>query len=321
MSCRNPRPGSTLAVPGALVVAVVLWVCALAECASAASDPAALIRRASRHYRAADYERAAALFTEADQAAGGRSLPAVAGLCRASLQLERYGDAIAAAERWIGLAETPTERADGYHHLGLGLLRRGLNERWQSRRPYREPLPGTDLLTQAVGAFRQAAADATEEKHLALLSLADALVWLGRHDEAGAALAEYALAGGRDPYAEELHCWIGGAAGKESAEAGAPREIGGDVTAPVKIHAPAGTYTAEARKAGNEGLMIAQMVVDEQGAVRCTRLLRASGLPTPMIRLNLENLKNWRFEPARLDGRPVAVYYNLTLNFSLHPRG
>ena len=40
-----------------------------------------------------------------------------------------------------------------------------------------------------------------------------------------------------------------------------------------------------------------------------------------MIRLNLENLKNWRFEPARLDGRPVAVYYNLTLNFTLHKRG
>lgn len=31
----------------------------------------------------------------------------------------------------------------------------------------------------------------------------------------------------------------------------------------------------------------------------------------------LEAVREWKFEPATLDGEPVAVYYNLTINFTL----
>ncbi len=31
----------------------------------------------------------------------------------------------------------------------------------------------------------------------------------------------------------------------------------------------------------------------------------------------LEALRNWKFRPARVDGRPVSVYYNLTVNYTL----
>ncbi len=31
----------------------------------------------------------------------------------------------------------------------------------------------------------------------------------------------------------------------------------------------------------------------------------------------VDAIKKWRFEPATLHGKPVAVYYNLTVNFRL----
>jgi protein TonB len=30
-----------------------------------------------------------------------------------------------------------------------------------------------------------------------------------------------------------------------------------------------------------------------------------------------EAIKSWKFKPATLNGKPVAVYYNLTVNFTL----
>jgi protein TonB len=31
----------------------------------------------------------------------------------------------------------------------------------------------------------------------------------------------------------------------------------------------------------------------------------------------VDAIKQWRFKPATLNGRPVTVYYNLTVNFKL----
>lgn len=31
----------------------------------------------------------------------------------------------------------------------------------------------------------------------------------------------------------------------------------------------------------------------------------------------VRTIKTWRFEPAKLNGEPVAVYYNLRMNFYL----
>lgn len=31
----------------------------------------------------------------------------------------------------------------------------------------------------------------------------------------------------------------------------------------------------------------------------------------------VRTIKTWRFEPAKLDGQPVPVYYTLTMNFRL----
>ena len=41
------------------------------------------------------------------------------------------------------------------------------------------------------------------------------------------------------------------------------------------------------------------------------------GLPMGLDQAAAEAVKKWRFKPATLNGKPVDVYYNLTVNFTL----
>ncbi|MCP3998882.1 MAG: hypothetical protein GY722_28025 [bacterium] len=45
-------------------------------------------------------------------------------------------------------------------------------------------------------------------------------------------------------------------------------------------------------------------------------ILKAEGELT-LVLTSLEAFWRWKFEPAKLDGEPVDVYYNLTINFKL----
>ncbi len=93
------------------------------------------------------------------------------------------------------------------------------------------------------------------------------------------------------------------------------RRVGGDVLPPVKIHAPPPRYTEIARKARIQGLVILEAVIDATGKVTDVRLIK--GLPMGLEQAAIEAVRQWRFEPATLNGKPVAVLYNLTINFTL----
>lgn len=85
---------------------------------------------------------------------------------------------------------------------------------------------------------------------------------------------------------------------------------------PVKTYAPPPQYTEPARRARIQGVVIVQAIIDEQGNVSHVKLLE--GLPLGLDQAALDAIRQWRFEPARMtDGRPVAVYYTLTVNFEL----
>ena len=56
-------------------------------------------------------------------------------------------------------------------------------------------------------------------------------------------------------------------------------------------------------------------MIDEQGRVTNERLIR--GLPMGLDQAALEAIQQWRFKPALLDGRPVKVYFTLTVNFTI----
>ena len=58
-----------------------------------------------------------------------------------------------------------------------------------------------------------------------------------------------------------------------------------------------------------------QMVIDVNGQVRESTVLQSARSDLDLAAL--EAVRKWRFEPATLDGKPVPVYYNLTINFTL----
>ncbi|MEM9555761.1 MAG: energy transducer TonB [Acidobacteriota bacterium] len=80
-----------------------------------------------------------------------------------------------------------------------------------------------------------------------------------------------------------------------------------------KISGPMPQYTEEARAQRIQGTVSVHMVLDEAGRPRSLGL---EG--DPQLRIaSARTLAGWRFEPARLDGDPVAVCRFVTTNFRL----
>lgn len=94
-----------------------------------------------------------------------------------------------------------------------------------------------------------------------------------------------------------------------------PVQVGGGVVAPVKLYTPQPQYTRRARQARLQGVVIVQVIIDRQGKVTSAKVLK--GLGMGLDQSALKTLRKWRFEPATLNGEPVAVFYNLTVNFRL----
>jgi len=103
--------------------------------------------------------------------------------------------------------------------------------------------------------------------------------------------------------------------GPPPAEPEGPIMVGGDVKAPVKEFAPQPQYTEIARKARIQGVVIVQAIVTKQGDVQEVKVLK--GLPMGLDKAAADAVRKWRFKPATLNGKPVDVYYNLTVNFTL----
>lgn len=88
------------------------------------------------------------------------------------------------------------------------------------------------------------------------------------------------------------------------------------ITPPRVVEKPAPAYTAEAKAARIQGVVILQATIDERGTVERVEILK--GLPLGLGEAAAETVRRWRFEPARdRAGEPIAVTYNLTVNFTL----
>ena len=96
---------------------------------------------------------------------------------------------------------------------------------------------------------------------------------------------------------------------------GEPYRVGGGISAPQKLSGAAPVYTDLARRSRVTGTVIVEAIIDEQGNVTNVRVLK--GLPMGLDKAAVDAVQRWRFKPAMLEGRPVKVYYVLTVNFQV----
>ncbi len=94
-----------------------------------------------------------------------------------------------------------------------------------------------------------------------------------------------------------------------------PIIVSGEVRKPEKLHAPQPNYTEIARRARIQGIVIVQAIIDRNGEVTHVKILK--GLPMGLSEETIKTIKQWKFKPATLRGKPVDVYFNLTVNFKL----
>lgn len=86
------------------------------------------------------------------------------------------------------------------------------------------------------------------------------------------------------------------------------------MTGLIPVHRVDPPYPDFARRARVQGAVVLQMTVDERGLPMQVSLV--DGHPA-LREAALQAARQWRFEPARMDGRPVAASFRLTLNFRL----
>jgi TonB family protein len=91
--------------------------------------------------------------------------------------------------------------------------------------------------------------------------------------------------------------------------------IGGGVSSPTVIYKVEPEYSEEARKAKFQGTVIILIVVDDHGKPRDMRVIRSLGLG--LDQKALEAIQQWRFNPGKKDGKPVAVQATIEVNFRL----
>ncbi len=93
-------------------------------------------------------------------------------------------------------------------------------------------------------------------------------------------------------------------------------KVGGGISAPRAILTPDPQYTEEARNSKTQGTCILWLIVDTGGHPRDIRVVH--GLGYGLENKAIEAVKQWRFEPAMKDGKPVNVQINVEVAFRLY---
>lgn len=94
-----------------------------------------------------------------------------------------------------------------------------------------------------------------------------------------------------------------------------PIRVGGLIQMPRKIKDVLPTYTEVARRARIEGVVILEIIIDKQGNVKNIKVLR--GLPMGLTEAAIEAVKQWKYEPSTLNGKPIEIQGTVTVTFRL----
>ncbi len=99
------------------------------------------------------------------------------------------------------------------------------------------------------------------------------------------------------------------------AEPDGPILVTGEVVGPVKLFAPEPVYPRTARLAHVGGTVIVQATIDQRGEIVDLKVLRSR--PLGLTDATLQAMRRWRYEPATLHGKPVAVLVTLTATYDV----
>ncbi|HUD22666.1 MAG TPA: energy transducer TonB [Acidobacteriaceae bacterium] len=96
---------------------------------------------------------------------------------------------------------------------------------------------------------------------------------------------------------------------------GGVRQVGGGVKGPVIIYQPEPEFSEEARKAKFMGVVTVSLIVGADGKPQQVHVTRGVGMG--LDDNAVAAVKQYRFKPATENGKPVAVYLNVEVNFEI----
>ena len=89
------------------------------------------------------------------------------------------------------------------------------------------------------------------------------------------------------------------------------------VTNPVKIFSVRPRYPNLARRAHIEGKIVLRAVIHADGTVGELEIVQSPGAKFGFDEAAVQAVRQWRFKPALQNGRPVDVYFQVVVTFSL----
>jgi protein TonB len=91
--------------------------------------------------------------------------------------------------------------------------------------------------------------------------------------------------------------------------------VGQGIREPKKIVHVAPEYPEIARRAGVQGTVVLEAILDATGRVESVRVLRSQAL---LDEAAIRAVRQWRYSPTELNGVPVPVLMTITVNFNLN---
>jgi len=104
--------------------------------------------------------------------------------------------------------------------------------------------------------------------------------------------------------------------GAHPVEGSAVYRVGNGVKAPHATYSPDPEYSEEARRAKYQSEVTVAGTVDPQGAFTDLCLVQAAGFG--LDEQAMRAVRAWKFEPATLQGQPVAVRLHVETTFRLY---
>jgi periplasmic protein TonB len=92
--------------------------------------------------------------------------------------------------------------------------------------------------------------------------------------------------------------------------------VGGGVSAPQLVFAPDPEFSDEARRAKYQGVCVVALIVDAQGNPQRVQVVRHLGMG--LDEKAVEAVRQYKFKPATLQGKPVPVEVNIEVNFRIY---